>query len=562
MNLLNVGLDFDGWLKVILLVLGGVGIFLFGIEMMGASLKALAGNKMKNLIEKTTSTPLKGVLVGALVTIVIQSSSGTTALVVSFVRSGLMTLPQAVGIIMGANIGTTVTSFLIGLDIGAYALLIIFIGAILMFFMKKPKLKTIGSAILGFGLLFYGLELMGDGLKTITTTYNDLATQLFQTLGDIPILGVTVGALLTALVQSSSAAIGILQSLYGAGGFPLAGAIAILLGSNIGTTVTAMLAAAGGTKEAKQTAFIHFIFNVLGSVLFMILLIPFTWLIQLIEDTILGPLGSEPSMTIAVAHMIFNLVTTFIMFFFVKKLVLLAQKVFKTVEDEEHEDVLLDESIIESSTILALEVAKKSIQQMSRRCVKLFNIAKHTTFEYDSKLVEKAEKYEEQINSLDKRIHDYLTLMIKHNPNANTSTQISKCLDIIRDLERIGDHCTNIVEFNTDNQNNDPYTEKAFNELTKIFTKVEEMISITIHSLLELDKEELRNVFKLEKEVDEMEVRYRKRHFVRLNQKECTNTSYSFVEILANLERIADHCNNVSTNLFTDEYVVDPDFDY
>ncbi len=559
MGILTSGLDFDGWLSVVLAVLGGVGIFLFGIEMMGSSLKALAGNRMKSLIEKTTSTPIKGILVGALVTVVIQSSSGTTALVVSFVRSGLMTLPQAVGIIMGANIGTTVTSFLIGLDIGAYSLFIIFVGAILMFFMKKQKIKTIGSAILGFGLLFYGLEIMGDGLKLITVAYNEQAMNLFKTLGDIPILGVTVGAILTALVQSSSAAIGILQSLYGTGGFPLAGAIAILLGSNIGTTVTAMLAAAGGTKEAKQTAFIHFLFNVIGSVLFMIILIPFTWLVQLVENSILTPLGSDPSMTIAVAHMIFNLTTTFIMFFFVKQLVLLAQKVFKTVEDEEHEDVLLDESIIETSTILALEVAKNSIKQMSRRCIKLFNTAKLLTFEYDEKLQEKANKYEEQINSLDKRIHDYLTLMIKNNPDENTSTQISKCLDMIRDLERIGDHCTNIVEFSQENI--DTYSEKAITELNKIFNKVEEMITIQNNSLIDLNKEELVNVFKLEKDVDEMEMRYRKRHFVRINQKECTNTSYSFVEILANLERIADHCNNISTNLYQEEYLVDTDLD-
>lgn len=562
MTLLDTGLDIDGWIKVFLAVLGGVGIFLFGIEMMGSSLKALAGNKMKTLIEKTTSTPLKGILVGALVTVVIQSSSGTTALVVSFVRSGLMTLPQAVGIIMGANIGTTVTSFLIGLDIGAYSLLIIFVGAMLMFFMKKPKLKTIGSAILGFGLLFYGLELMGDGLKTITTVYNEQATNLFLTLGDIPILGVTVGAMLTALVQSSSAAIGILQSLYGEGGFPLAGAIAILLGSNIGTTVTAMLASAGGTKEAKQTAFIHFIFNVFGSVLFMILLKPFKELVELIENIVLKPMGSDPSMTIAVAHMIFNLVTTFIMYFFVKQLVKLSQKVFKTVEDEDNEDVLLDETIIETSTILALEVAKKSVQQMSRRCIKLFNVSKTMTFDYNEKLIEKANKYEEQINSLDKRIHDYLTLMIQHNPDVVTSTQISKCLDIIRDLERIGDHCVNIVEFNTNNQSTNPYTQKAIDELNKIFNKVEEMISLSSKSLIEIDKEELVNVFKLETEVDAMEVRYRKRHFVRLNQKECMSTNYSFVEILSNLERIADHCNNVSTNLFTEEYLVDTDMDF
>lgn len=548
-------------IEILMYVIGGVGIFLFGIEMMGGSLKALAGNKMKTLIEKTTNTPLKGILVGALVTVVIQSSSGTTALTVSFVRSGLMGLNQAVGIIMGANIGTTITSFLVGLNIQKYALFFVGAGAMLMFFFKKAKIKSYGKAILGFGLLFYGLELMSSGLKEIISIYNDEAVSLFQFFGEIPAVGALVGAVVTAVVQSSSAAIAILQNLYSSGDFPLMGALAILLGSNIGTTVTALLASTGGTKESKQAAFIHFLFNVIGSVIFMLLLWPYTELMIFVEEFVLERFGADPSMTIAVAHMIFNLISTFVMFFFVNKLVWLAKKVIKS--DEEIEDVLLDEKIIKSSPVLAIEVAKKSIEHMGKRCLKLFNITKSLMFTYDAKLIEKAKLYESDIDSLDQRIHDYLTLIIKENLDEESSNQVSKYLDMIRDLERIGDHCTNIVEFVIDNYDNKiNYSEKAIDELNKMFDTVLEMLNVSIESIEVLNKDSLENVFDLENKVDSMEERYRKRHFLRINQQLCSNVSFSYVEILSNLERVADHCNNISTNLYCEDYCVDLDCDH
>ncbi|MFI3251703.1 MAG: Na/Pi cotransporter family protein [bacterium] len=548
-------------IDILLLVIGGIGIFLFGIEMMGNALKALAGNKMKTLIEKTTNTPLKGILVGALVTVVIQSSSGTTALTVSFVRSGLMGLNQAVGIIMGANIGTTITSFLVGLNIQKYALLFVGVGAILMFFFKKEKMKTYGKALLGFGMLFYGLDLMSSGLKEIISIYNDEAISLFQFFGDIPVVGAFVGAVVTAVVQSSSAAIGILQNLYSDGNFPLMGALAILLGSNIGTTITALLASTGGTKESKQAAFIHFLFNVIGSVIFLICLWPYTQLMLFVEEFVLQRFGADPSMTISVAHMIFNVTSTLIMYFFINKLVWLAKKVIKP--DEEVEDVLLDESIIKSSPVLALEVVKKSVLQMGKRCYKLYNLTKELAVEYDEKKVEKAKLYESDIDSLDQRVHDYLRLLIKEDLDNETSNYVSKYLDIIRDLERIGDHCTNIVEFLTENvENKFTLTQKAFEELQKMFDKVLEMLTITIDSIELLNKEQLEIVFELEKDVDTMEEKYRKRHFVRINQQSCSAPSHTFVEMLSNLERIADHCHNVSSCLYNDEYAVDIDTDH
>ena len=254
--------------ETFLFVFGGLGIFLYGINLMGDSLKDLAGNKLKLIIEKSTSTPLKGILVGALLTCVIQSSSGTTALTVGLVRAGLMTLPQAVGIIMGANIGTTITSLMIGLKIEEYSLIFVGIGAILIFFLNNRKIKDLGKVICGFGLLFFGLQLIGSGLDYVMETYEQQFTSLFQTLGRFPILGLFIGTGITALVQSSSATIGILQTLFETGELSLLGALPILIGCNIGTTVTAIIASVGGGVEAKRTAVVHAMFNIIGCLLY------------------------------------------------------------------------------------------------------------------------------------------------------------------------------------------------------------------------------------------------------------------------------------------------------
>ena len=354
-----MGFEFSSIFEMLMFVIGGLGIFLYGINLMGDSLKEIAGDKMKVIIEKTTNTPIKGILVGALVTAIIQSSSGTTALTVGLVRAGLLTFPQAVGIIMGANIGTTITAFIVGLDIGAASLWFVGIGAILIFFINKDKIKKLGGIVLGFGLLFFGLEAMGDALKALLGMYEEQTNALFNYLANSPIgwiLGLLVGTVITAIVQSSSATISIVQKLYGQGNIPLMGSLPILLGCNIGTTVTAMFACVGGGTQAKRTSLVHAIFNIFGAVLFMILLKPYSMLVQLIETSILSPMGADPSMTLAFGHIIFNFVTTFILYFLINKIVLLATKLIKDDEKEENKivDELLDYSLIKRSSVLAL----------------------------------------------------------------------------------------------------------------------------------------------------------------------------------------------------------------
>ena len=547
--------------ETIMFILGGLGIFLFGINLMGDSLKEMAGDKLKVIIEKTTNTPIKGILVGAAVTALIQSSSGTTALAVGLVRAGLLSFPQAIGIIMGANIGTTITAFIVGLDIGAAALWFVAIGAILVFFVSKEKIKILGNIILGFGLLFFGLETMGDALKELLKVYEAQTTALFTWLGETPIgwiMGLFVGTGVTAVVQSSSATISIVQKLYGQGNIPLMAAIPILLGCNIGTTVTAMFACVGGGTQAKRTSLIHAIFNVFGAVLFMFLLVPYTALVQLIEDNILAPMGADPSMTLAFAHIIFNFVTTFILYFFVNKLVLLANKLIKDTE-EEHKiyDELLDYSLINRSSTLALSFVKSAIDYMANKVKRFVYIAKEYSFEKNDEYFEEAKRLEERINILDKRIHDYIIKLIITDVSVKSSKLMSKYLDQIKDFERIGDHCKNLFGFFKERYDNKmELSVDGTQDLAQIFDVLMIMTDLTVDSVLKWNSGLALEGTKCEDQIDKLEEVFHARHVHRLNSGACSVlSSEHYVEILANIERMGDHLENICESVIVETAV-------
>ena len=547
--------------ETIMFILGGLGIFLFGINLMGDSLKEMAGDKLKVIIEKTTNTPIKGILVGAAVTALIQSSSGTTALAVGLVRAGLLSFPQAIGIIMGANIGTTITAFIVGLDIGAAALWFVAVGAILVFFMSKEKLKTLGNIILGFGLLFFGLETMGDALKDLLKAYEAQTTALFTWLAETPIgwiMGLFVGTGVTAIVQSSSATISIVQKLYGQGNIPLMGAIPILLGCNIGTTVTAMFACVGGGTQAKRTSLVHAIFNIFGALLFMILLVPYTALVQLIEDKILGPIGADPSMTLAFAHIIFNFVTTFVLYFFINKLVLLATKLIKD-DEEEHKiyDELLDYSLINRSSTLALSFVKSAIDYMANKVKRYVYIAKEYSFEKNDEYYEESKRLEERINILDKRIHDYIIKLIITDVSVKSSKLMSKYLDQIKDFERIGDHCKNLFGFFKERyENKMELSTDGIQDLEQIYDMLIIMTDLTVDSVLKWDSGLALEATKCEDKIDKLEEVFHARHVHRLNSGACSVlNSEHYVEVLANIERMGDHFENIAESVIVETAV-------
>jgi len=547
---MEIHLSTIGLQAMIFTIFGGLGIFLYGLHIMGESLKNLAGAKLKGLIEKTTNTPVKGILMGVVITVLIQSSSGTTALTVGLIGAGLMTLPQAVAVIIGANIGTTVTSFLIGLKIANYALPMIGIGAFATFFSTKRKTSLAGKSLMGFGMLFFGLELMGTQLKILTTL--DFFESLMVTLSNHAVLGVVVGTLLTALVQSSSASIGILQQLYSTNTIPLLAAIPILFGSNIGTTITAILAAAGSSKDAKRTALAHVFFNLFGSIVFLLFLKSYTKLFEWIETTYLE---AGDKLTIAFAHMGFNIITTIIVFFFIRQLVRLVERTIPKTPSETFVVSVdqLNTALIESAPVLALENVKKVIGDMGRTILKMFDIAKQYINTNNHKHFEDITMIENITDTYDNKCHDYLVKLSGKPLGASEQHIQSICFDTIRDFERIADHCLNIAEFMNDRyENKVSSNESVLEDMNQMLGVLTEMIECAVYSFEELDKDNAARVIEIEPSIDAMEKKYRKSHLKLVNEGVISQTDLHFVDILANLERIGDHAENIAENVLYD----------
>lgn len=548
------------WWEVSFGIVGGLGIFLYGINLMGDSLKAVAGNRMKMIIEKSTNTPIKGIFVGIIITGLIQSSSGTTALTVGLVRAGLMTLDQAIGIILGANIGTTVTSFLIGLKIKEYALPIMAAGAFMIFFTHRKKTRQLGGVILGFGMLFFGLDTMGGSLKTLTALPE--FTNALASVGNKPYIGLLAGAGTTAVVQSSSATIGILQGLYETGAIPLIGAIAVVFGSNIGTTVTAIIAALGGSIAAKRTAAAHVLFNIVGSLVFMLFLSPYTKLIAYLEEAILH--NDNPAMTISFAHMGFNIISTFVFYWFISQLVWMVKIIIRGDDGLIDIDVdSLQQTLIDESPVLALESAKLVVYNMGKVAEQMFETAVEYSFDNNSKLFENGMAFEEMLDTIDKKAHDYLVRIAQADIDKDSSSNQAAYVDTIRDFERIGDHCTNLFEFfEMRHEDKIEFSPDAKKELEKLYKVVKETIRLTVEAFDKQDKEIAKTVTEREDVIDRLVIKNRKRHVMRVNTGACNEASDSlYVDILSNVERIGDHCNNIVINIIQ-EYYYNDELDY
>ncbi|MFD1030732.1 Na/Pi cotransporter family protein [Metaplanococcus flavidus] len=531
------------WQEIFFTFIGGLGIFLFSIKYMGDALQKAAGDKLREILDRFTTNPFMGVLVGIIVTILIQSSSGTTVIVVGLVSAGFMTLRQAIGVIMGANIGTTVTAFIIGLDVGAYSLPIMAVGAFLIFFFKKNQIQNIGQVIFGFGGLFFGMDTMSGAMKPLRElpAFIDMTVNL----SEFPILGVAVGTLVTFIVQSSSGTVAILQGLYAEGLVTLDAALPVLFGDNIGTTVTAILAALGASVAARRAAAVHVLFNIIGSIIFLILLVPFTAYVEWLAVT----LGLDPKMEIAFAHGSFNVANTIIQFPLIGLWAYLVTKVIPgddvTVEFKPKH---LDLHFIEQSPSIALGQAKEEILRMGQYSVQ----GLQETYEYlktkNTKNAETGYQLEDAINNLDSKITDYLVLISAESISSADSTRHTMLMETVRDIERIGDHFENIIElidYQLNNRVN--ITDDAMEDLTEMFTLTIATVQKSLDALDTTSHELAREVAEQEDLIDKMERKFRKKHILRLTEGACSaQAGIVFVDIVSNLERIGDHSVNIA----------------
>ena len=530
---------------------GGLALFIYGISLMGDGLQKVAGDKMRRVLELLTTNPIIAIIVGALVTMIMQSSSAVTVIVIGFISAGLLTLPQAIGVIMGANIGTTITTQIVTFKLGDYAFPIAAIGFALFFFTKRDSLKNIGQTIFAFGLLFIGLNIMSDVMKPLAN--NPSFKDALLNIGESPALGIIVGTILTVLVQSSSVVTSVLAKLAGqsSGGVPLIGlqaSIPILLGSNIGTTITAILASIGANINAKRAALAHTIFNVFGTLIFIWFIPVFTTLIEFISS-------DKIDRQVANAHTLFNLINTIIWIPFIWLIVKFITFVLKGKDDITEKRVLYIDYKVLNSPAIAMELAIKELARMAKISQIMMSGSKNAFIEGNIKDADSVDKYEGLVDDLQCEIVKYLSVMLsQHVLTERQSIRLSGLMHVTHDIERIGDNCQNISDFARDKiKRKLVFSSAALSEISDAFEKVNEMVDNTIRSLYEGDTKLAQRVLTEEYEIDTLEIRLRTSHIDRLNKGLCNpESAITFIELIHNLERIADNCKNIAEAILTD----------
>lgn len=528
-------------------LLGGLALFLYGMQMMSAGLEAAAGNKMKQILEKLTANRFLGVVVGAIITAIIQSSSATTVMVVGFVNSGMMTLRQAVWIIMGANIGTTITGQLIALDVGAVAPLIAFGGVAIVVFSKNPKLRHIGNIFAGLGILFIGMDMMGGAMKPLANSegFVNLLSQF-----ENPILGIVAGAVFTAIIQSSSASVGILQALANSGVVSLSSAAFVLFGQNIGTCITAFLASIGTSRNAKRTTIIHILFNLIGTVIFTTLCIV-TPLIVFMEGTAPG----NPAGQIANLHTTFNVVTSILLIPFGTGLAFLAEKILPDrgeVEEGFHLQFIHSSEEIKKDMLGLSAVSMNNAKMEIRRMMDLAR--ENVLYGFDAfagcktELVAAVDEREEHIDFLNKEISKYISKMITHERTETGSSVFNSYYKITSNVERIGDHAVNIAGYSLMlKEKSIQLSDLSLQEVAQMKAVCEEVFD---HLSKSVTLEEYEQIVKLEQRMDDMTEEFRSEMMKRIQKGICSDEgSILFSEMLTDFERIGDHALNIAKEL-------------
>lgn len=526
-------------------VFGGLGLFIYGMKLMGEGLERAAGDRLRYLIELLTRNKLLGVLVGTAVTAIIQSSSATTVMVVGLVNAGLMDLSQAIGVIMGANVGTTMTAQLIAFKLTNFALPAIGIGTAILLFGKNKTNKYIGQIILGFGLLFFGMETMEVALKPLAKMPEFVS--FMANFGKTPVLGVLAGFLTTTIVQSSSATIGILQALASQGIVNISMALPILFGDNIGTCVTALISSIGANITARRAALFHLAFNIVGTVVFMLLL-PLIQMLVTLSSV-------DPVRQIANAHTIFNISNTFIQLPFTFLLVRLVTHLIPG-EPEIIERGLkyIDDRFLETPS-LALTQVKKEIGRMGNLALETLQDSVNAFLHYDDKKDKRAKEKELVVNELARENTRYLALLSRTSLPPDESSSITDLISAVNDMERVGDHAMNILELAEFKEEHKlPFSNEAIQELVDMASKVQETFSTAIKAFLEKDANTSGKIVVMEEEIDYMEKKLRGNHIKRLNEGTCNPSSgVIYLDLISNLERVGDHSFNLAS------YILDID---
>lgn len=540
--------------SIIIPFVGGLGMFIYGMQIMAQGLENAAGNRMKSLLEVLTKNKFFGVLLGAFITAVIQSSSATTVMVVGFVNAGIMNLQQAMGVIMGANVGTTVTGWLVSsvewakfLSPSTLAPIAIMIGVIIMLTGKRRSAKDIASIVIGFGLLFVGISTMSSAVAPLKES--EAFCNIFVRLGHNPFLGILAGAAVTAIIQSSSASVGILQSLAAAGLVPFSAAIYIIMGQNIGTCVTAILSSMGAKKNAKTAALMHLLFNIIGTVIFSVGAILFLK----IANPVWGH-GMISQTQISLAHTIFNIATT-VLLFPASNLIIKMAKVIGRVEDTEVDDskVHLDDRMLETPTI-AIQSVISEIVRMGHIVADSLKVAKEVLFTQDQEQITFLKEEENKVDRLSAGITEYAIKLSGLQISEREHQAVSHMLQVVSDMERISDYCENISEFA------ETLVEKkvAFSDVGEGHLK--EMMDVCTQSYLysleafeSNDKESALRTVEKETEADGLEISLRSKHIKRLTNNQCnTEAGIVFLDTLVCMERISDHARNIAEEVLED----------
>ncbi|BES65750.1 Na/Pi cotransporter family protein [Gottschalkiaceae bacterium SANA] len=533
-------------------VLGGLGLFLFGMNMMGNGLQKAAGNRLKQMIGALTTNKYIGVVVGAVVTMLIQSSSATTVMVVGFVNAGLMSLYQAIGVIMGANIGTTITAQLVAFKLTDIAPFVIAIGVAMQLASKKRQNQEIAEVLIGFGILFLGMATMSSVLKPLSST--PAFTQMITSLSN-PFMGILVGFVITAIVQSSSATTGILLAVASTGVLGLDAAFPILFGQNIGTTVTAMISSVGASRTARRAALMHLLFNIIGTILFMVLLyvLPIT---EWITSLSVGDVQRQ----IANAHTLFNVANTLLLLPFSVLFVKAAERLIPIRDDEYQFKTVkyLDRRIIEETPEIALGLAGKEVLRMGKIVRDNLGLSVEAVQEANAEKISLVLENEKTINNLNHDITTYLIDLSRQSVSDQSQIRIQALMNAITDIERVGDHAENIAElaqYRIDYEVN--FSESAQKELKHIYDMVFMTYRTSLDAIKTVDRSLMEQVEIVEAQVDQLEKEYRKAHISRLNKGTCEpRAGIIFLEIISNLERVSDHAMNIASLVDDNEHTV------